>query len=588
LEKIHVENLNFTYAGSSRQILKHASFSAEEGTVSVLIGPSGCGKTTILRQLMPQLAPAGEQDGVIRVNGVEYGDTAQNRNVFPPGAIGFVRQDIENQLVCDTVFRELAFGPENQGLPTEQIRRRVGELANYFGIQDWLGRRTSELSGGQKQILNLASVMVMRPEVLLLDEPTAELDTIAAEHFFDILGRLNRELGTTILLAEHRTEEAFAIADQVIVMEDGRTVFAGTPRQTARYLTGTGFREGVSASSLPAAMRAYQAKPVGTCPLNVREGRTWLAERTADRKGSMEDTVTASGTAPAPQTQQPSRRSGKEQTGSGRCEPAVLIRELSFAYSRSQGFVLQDLNLELGKGEICCLLGGNGSGKTTLLRLIAGREKPYSGRIQAAPGKTVLLPQNPMALFSEITVREELLDGAGLRRQELPVPSFLRKKRTEAEPDRGRNTEQKQELVKKLAEEFGLEGLLDMHPYDLSGGEKQRLAFAKLLLVEPEVCLLDEPTKGLDPDAVRVFGEKLRELAGSKQMSFLISTHEIEFAAEFADRIGLLFHGEVMMQPVRAFFEDSYFFTTAEKRLTRGILPDVITGADLMKAVRQL
>lgn len=212
---LQIENLSFRYPKSERLALDSVTLNIHAGDFVVVCGESGCGKTTLLKLLKRELAPAGEKNGSISYNELLQEELDPRVSAHE---IGYVLQNPDNQIVTDKVWHELAFGLENLGIPTQVIRRRVGEMASYFGIQDWFRRNTDELSGGQKQLLNLAAVMVMQPKILILDEPTSQLDPIAAADFIATLQKLNRELGLTILLVEHRLEEVFPIADKVLFM----------------------------------------------------------------------------------------------------------------------------------------------------------------------------------------------------------------------------------------------------------------------------------------------------------------------------------------------------------------------------------
>ena len=454
METFRIQNLSFTYPGQSRPALENLSLDVEQGAFLVLCGQSGCGKTTLLRQLKPSLAPHGDRTGTILFQGrpLESLDRREESQ-----GIGFVMQSPDNQLVTDKVWHELAFGLESLGLPTPVIRRRVAEMASFFGIEDWFHRESAELSGGQKQLLALASVMVMQPEVLLLDEPTSQLDPIAAEEFLAVLGRINRELGTTVILSEHRLEEALPLASAAAVLDGGRLLAAGEPREIGQVLKNRGhamFR------AMPTPMRVWAAAETSTpCPVTVREGRDWLEDFQKDR-------------AFQPLPPEPERRYPTQ--------PVLTAEELWFRYDREGRDIVRGLSLSVRPGEFLALLGGNGAGKSTALTLLAGVNRPQRGEV-VCHGRTALLPQDPRTLFLKKTVEEDLLDVCR---------------------DRA--------AVERVCSLCGVTGLLGRHPYDLSGGEQQRAALAKVLLLEPDVLLLDEPTKGLDA----AFQDQLAESPG--------------------------------------------------------------------------
>ena len=233
MECFKVENLSFTYPNRESETISNVNFEVSSGEFILVCGKSGCGKTTLLRLLKPSLAPYGTLCGNISFAGSpvsEYDDRAQAER------IGFVMQNPDNQIVTDKVWHELAFGLESLGCKTPEIRTRVSEMASFFGIQDWFYKNVTELSGGQKQLLNLASVMVMQPSVLILDEPTSQLDPIAAQEFLNTLKKINRELGISVILSEHRLEDAFPLADRVIVMDGGKIIADDTPGETGKIL----------------------------------------------------------------------------------------------------------------------------------------------------------------------------------------------------------------------------------------------------------------------------------------------------------------------------------------------------------------
>lgn len=526
-----VEDLGFSHFlptedGASIPTLHAISFSLNVGEFAVLCGETGCGKSTLLRLLKPELAPRGERTGNILF-------AKQPISEIKPDRIGFVAQRPEEQIVTDKVYSELAFGPESMGLPQGQIARRIAEMASYFGMEDWFDRDVASLSGGQKQLLNLASVMVMHPDLLILDEPTSQLDPIAATEFLTTLQRLNRDFSLTILLAEHRSEEIIPVCDRLLLMKDGRLIENGTPREIVSRLPS----ESPMLDAMPAAVRLYhRLSESGACPLTVREGRQFLTERYRFAVKSL----------PA----SPYRH--KESC-------ALECRDVFFRYERNSPDILRGFNLTVYENEILCLLGGNGSGKTTALSCIAGIRRPYSGSVRIfgkkqkdylgqslRQGCLSLLPQDVQNVFLCNTVKEELADAS-------VDPSSL---------------------------PFDLSHLLARHPYDLSGGEQQFLALAKVLATTPRLLLLDEPTKGLDAQKKQLLVEILRKLK-AQGATVLLVTHDIEFAATCADRCALCFRGEVVsVGAPRAFFSENSFYTTAISRMTRGLFSDAVTVSD--------
>ena len=478
-ELLHLENYSFTYPQQRRPALSHVTLTVPEGAFMVLCGPSGCGKSTLLRQLKTALAPHGLREGEITFCGTPLSRIPSRRQA---AEIGFVQQSPENQVVTDKVWHELAFGLESLGFDTPTIRRRVAEMASFFGIQDWFYKNVTELSGGQKQLLSLASVMVMQPRVLILDEPTSQLDPIAASDFLQTLGRINRELGTTVLLTEHRLEEALPLATHAAVMDGGRLLCTGTPAEVGGLLRQEGHRMFLA---MPSAMRIWASvQSDAPCPVTVREGRAFLTEWLTDHPAR-----------PLPPEEIPP------------CGEVVLAAEdVWFKYEEKGPDIVRGLHMTVRQGEFVALLGGNGTGKSTTLRLLSEGLRPYRGTVRHT-GRLGVLPQNPQALFVKKTVREDLFETFdGLH---LPLA-------------------EQQRRVEQMVTLCRLTELLDRHPYDLSGGEQQRAALAKVMLLEPDILLMDEPTKGLDAEFKQSFAAMVRSLL-SGGVTVLMVSHDVEF-----------------------------------------------------------
>ncbi len=530
-----VENLTFTYPNGTAPAVGNVSFTVERGEFLALCGPTGCGKSTLLRLLKRELAPLGERSGDVRVDGKAQADLTDREAA---ARIGYVMQRPEQQIVTDKVWHELAFGLENLGLPQPVIARRVAEMAAYFGIEDWFDKEVAALSGGQKQLLNLAAVMVMQPEVLILDEPTAQLDPIAAADFIATVDKINRELGLTVIIAEHRLEEIIPRCDRLMVLREGRILDLDTPRAIVSHLAQ---REELLCF-MPSAVRLFhRVNGTGSCPLDVREGRAFIASRGC------------TGHLPPEQPLDDSN------------PPALEFREVCFRYARNAPDVLAGMHLTVRRGEICCILGGNGSGKSTALRVAAGLSRAYSGevrifgkRLQTYKNQSLyrqcltLLPQDVQSVFLCNTVREELAE-CGASVDLLP---------------------------------FDFAPLMDRHPYDLSGGEQQLVALAKVLATQPRLLLLDEPTKGVDAAArLRLIG--VLKALRAQGMTLVIVTHDVEFAALCADRCCLLFRGQIVSEGApRAFFSQNHFYTTAISRMTRGLTEGAVTVEEAAALLR--
>ena len=545
---LKISNLHFSYARQKEEVLKGIDLEVEEGEFLVLCGVSGCGKSTFLRQLKPTLTPYGKRKGEILYDGENLSDTGARRLA---SEIGFVMQNVNQQIVSEKVWQELAFGLENLGYDKGVIRRRVAEMASYFGMESLFHEKVNVLSGGQKQLLNLASVMVMNPRILLLDEPTSQLDPITASDFLGTVHKINQDLGITVIMTEHRLQEVFPMADRAAVMEGGRILHVDTPAKTGRFLIENGHE---MAEALPAPLRIYSHFcSGGEEPLTVCEGRKWMGNYVKNKNISRKEKL--------------SQREEKR----GKNELILSCKEVWFRYEKDGPDIVKGADLSVYKGEIYCLLGGNGAGKSTLLSLLAGIHKPIRGKIivekkdisRYAKGELYngilgMVPQDPQTLFLRDTVKEELVEM---------IP--------------GKDKEQAEIMASLLH----LNGLMEQHPYDLSGGEQQRLAIAKILLLQPKILLLDEPTKGLDSLLKREFSGILRELKRQGITIFIVS-HDIEFCAGIGDRCGMFFDGGVVSEEnASAFFAGNHFYTTSANRMVRNVFPHALTAEDVISSM---
>ena len=542
-----IKDLTFSYPKSQKETLNGVNLSVEKGEYIAICGKSGSGKTTLLRHLKSVLTPFGQKTGQILFNGerLEQIDTA-----VQAGKIGFVMQNPDDQIVTDKVWHELAFGLESLGTDQKTMRLRVAEMASYFGIQSWFHKDVATLSGGQKQLLNLASIMAMQPEVLILDEPTSQLDPIAASDFLNTVRKINLELGTTVLITEHRLEDIYHAADRVVVMDGGKIVACDTPRAVGAQLHAQGSQ---LFGALPTPVRVfYGTGAEGQCPLTVREGRGWLTKTFADRNLS----VTEPELEPLPED-------GKH--------PALRVKEAWFRYERDSADILQGMECSVPAGTLFAVVGGNGAGKSTALKAICGHCKIYRGSIEIF-GKNLkkykagelfrdcvaMLPQDPKSLFVKQTVREEL---------------------AEMSADEGK--------IREIADLCQIFDLMDSHPYDLSGGEQQRTALAKVLLTNPRLLLLDEPTKGLDSFFKVQFAEMLCKLK-KQGITIVMVSHDVEFCAEYADMVSMFFDGQILTTDTpRRFFGQNSFYTTAANRMSRCVFQNAVTASDVTELYRK-
>jgi len=574
MEAYKIENLTFAYPDRNTVAISDVNIIINRGEFVTLCGPSGSGKTTLLRHLKPSTVPHGVKQGDVFFDGMQL-DKLSAREAA--AKIGFVMQSPENQIVTDKVWHELAFGLESLGVKTPEIRLRVAEMASFFGIQTWFHKPVTELSGGQKQLLALASIMALQPSALILDEPTSQLDPIAAGEFLATVGKINRELGVTVILTEHRLEEAFPLSGRVVVMDGGRIIADGSPRDVGLGLRGC--NHGMF-TAMPSPMRIWAGvekvvsgqRSVGSeqtdrgCPVTVRDGTAWLNKFITDF---------------------PSELKAIEKLPTVHCplNTAISLDNIWFKYEKDMPDIVKGLSFKANYGEITAILGGNGTGKTTTLSLIAGLQTPYRGKVNihrfqkdtwstdstirnpkhSVSGlKVYTLPQNPQSLFVAKTVREDLLEILSERKI---------------------SKDEKNRRLAAMVKLCRLDGLLDFHPYDLSGGEQQRAALAKILLLQPEILLLDEPTKGLDAEFKQIFAAILKKLAEGGAAVVMVS-HDVEFCAEHAQRCALFFDGNIVTEnEPRAFFSGNSFYTTAANRMSRSVLSEAITVSDVVNAL---
>ena len=553
---LRFDKVSFAYPDAKMRALDQVSFSMEEGEYIVVCGESGCGKTTLLRQAKPELTPAGARDGSMYYMDQSLAEVPGQVSAME---IGYVQQNPDNQIVTDYVWHELAFGLENMALPTSTIQRKVSEMASFFGMEEWFRKKTSELSGGQKQMLNLASIMAMNPKLLILDEPTSMLDPLAARNLLDTIARINRELGVAVLLCEHRLEDVFQRADRVLLMKQGSILADDTPENLTFALQ----RDPTASRiylGLPGAARIFgELQKEGICPadkklpLSIRDARRILKELNLPFEE----------TAPTHQKTDSVRDKGEK--------PVLEGKELWFRYEAKGKDVLRGLSLSVRRGELLSLLGGNGAGKSTLLRVLCGLKKPLRGNVKMEKGmRLAMLPQSPQALFTYDSVWEDLLDAAKQGRGARFVDKV--QGNAEASAERAREAAAKLELTDKLTS----------HPFDLSGGELQRAAIGKLLLQDADILLLDEPTKGLDAYLKQELAGILKKLT-AEGITILMVTHDLEFAASYADRCALLFDGRITSEEEpHVFFSGNRFYTTTAGLISEGYLPEAITCGEVI------
>lgn len=562
MEILRVDGLKFSYPNQLKKALNNINFSIDEGDFVLICGESGCGKSTLLRHLKPELSPHGQVSGDIYYYSQKINDYSSKQLA---SEIGYVLQNPDSQIVTDKVWHELAFGLENMGLDTQSIRLRVAEMASFFGIQGWFRKNVNDLSGGQKQLLNLASIMAMQPKILILDEPTSQLDPIAAKDFIDTLVRINKELSTTIIMTEHNLEDIYSVCDKVIVMEDGKVICNDTNYKVADILSGD--KNHKMFKSLPTPSKIYNQlngylEGANKSPLTVKDCRQWLND-------SMDEvTITK-----LDDTETEINIDEKDR------EIAIELKDVYFQYNKISEPTIRDLSFKVYKGEIYSILGGNGTGKSTTLSLVARQRKPQRGKIfinniemkkynnkSLYENNLALLPQNPQSLFVFETVREDLEEVLILQNKDR---EYIDKE------------------VKRVSKLLDIEHLLEHHPYDLSGGELQRAGMAKVMLRNPKIILLDEPTKGLDAYCKEEIGKMLMKLR-DMGVTIVVVSHDIEFSARYSDRCAMFFDGSIVSEGTpKEFFLGNNFYTTVSNRIARNIFEDTLIYEDVVSLCKK-
>lgn len=598
---IQIRDLTFAYAAGDEPVLSDINIDIGSGEFVIIMGSSGSGKTTLLKMLKRNMIPAGRYSGRVYIYGKEADKLTDRENA---AGIGYVSQDPDNQIVTDKVWHELAFGLENLGMDNVTIRKKVAEMSEYFGITGWYDREVSKLSGGQKQILNLASVMVMQPGILLLDEPTANLDPLAAIRFLDVVKRINQELGVTVVMVEHNLEHIYADADRIIAIDKGRVAANSSPKKAAADIIAAG---SFLIEGLPVASRLYSGynKKNGNSvvsynnvnidsnnkdnhilsdeiPLTVKEGRRWyvnykkvygkditkdkdkinnfagksiINDKVIKKDVLEEDNITGNknkkriGFIKKNNLENKSSRKNTDNIENTVCQ----LKNVSYSYNKKLPYIIDGVDVSFKEGRITAILGGNGAGKSTMLKLIAGIIEPVRGKI-ISNKRIIMLPQDPKAVFTEVSVEEELAEvlmdkGNGIYNN-MPM-------------------EDKREIVEQIIEEFGLNDIRKNNPYDISGGQQEKLAIAKVLLLKPEVLLLDEPTNGLDPYFKKTLGKLLKKI-NADGVTIIIVSHDLEFVDSFCDDVIMLFDRKVAAQDsTHKFLRDNMFYTTNYYRIIK-------------------
>jgi len=536
--------LTYYYPETQTPALKNINLCIEEGEFVLIVGGSGSGKSSLARALAGLIPDfyGGKIGGKIYFKGQDLW-SFDRRGLR--SQVGFVFQDPEKQLVMTTVEAEVAFGLENLGLPPKEMLRRVAEVMSYLNLSPLKKEFIGSISGGQKQKVALASVLAMQPEVLILDEPTSQLDPVAAEEFFSLIEQLNKEMGYTVVLIEQRLERCFHLADRLVVMERGEILQDGPVEEVVRWQVRNGY------PFLPPVAQFFGLLNHPAIPLTVQEGRQELKKMSVCHLSP-----------------------GKVSKLKGYQGRAVVeMKDVWFTYPGGCE-ALKGINLRINAGEFVAIMGENAAGKSTLLKHIAGLLKPGRGRVMVLGKDTCTtplvqmarqvgyLPQNPNDYLFRDTVEEELqftLQNFGLK-------------------DDGK--------IDFILDRLNLKGCRMVNPRDLSSGERERVALAAILVAKPQLLGLDEPTRGLD---YRLKGELGRLLAGLTRegLTVVTVTHDVEWAAEYVDRIILMFDGRIISDgPKNEVLSDSLCYSPQMARLFRGLARGILTVSEGLEKVQ--
>lgn len=475
------ENLTFAYPDTKVNALNNVNLKINKGDFIVLMGRTGSGKSTLLRLLNPAVAPFGKCSGNILIN------TKQ---------VAYVGQNPELTFVSENVRAELAFALENQKLSNNEIALRIGETASFFNLSHLLDRNISSLSGGEKAVVAIAAAMINKADAIILDEPTAQLDSKSAYELVNLLKRVNEELGVAVIIATHLSDGLIDKCDRLIVIDKGAVAFDDKPANAIDDVL----------PFYPLSAQLFKSKP-----LTVKDAMP-LAEILKEKP--IENNPISS--------------------------EIVNLKNITFAYEKKGRDILERLDFKAYEGKIHCIIGANGSGKTTLLKIIAGIKKPYSGKVKVN-GRIAYLPQNPNYLFTKDSVGDE--------------------------------------IDEYTADKFGLGDKLNAHPYDLSGGQAQKLALAIISKQQYDILLLDEPSKALD-----VFYKKeLIKYLKSLKKTIIIVSHDLDFVGDIADYVSFLSDGVITIAGERRQVLSSLnYYTTQVRRITSSYLTSAVSTEDLL------
>lgn len=554
LSLFEIKNLTYYYPDNNLPALRNIDFALEEGEFVLVVGGSGSGKSSLARVLAGLIPDfyGGCLSGKLYYKGQEVG---KNERRGLCADIGMVFQDPEKQLVMTSVEAEIAFGLENLGLPQQEMFRRIAEVMSFLDLSQLRQEFTVNLSGGQKQKVALASVLAMQPRILILDEPTSQLDPISAEELLDLIERLNKELGYSVILIEQRLERCFHLADRLLVMDKGEIICAETVPEAARWQVAH------NQPFLPPVARFFALLDAAAIPLTVKEGRRELKKMLPSASIDFK-----------PRTFERKLRHSAGKKRKTQLPALIELKDIWFTYPKGRE-ALRGIDLGINRGDFAVIMGRNASGKTTLLKLCAGLLKPDRGRLCIAGEDTrkfVLsdlarhigyLSQNPNDYLFQDTVEDEL---------RFTLQNFEIK-------DIGK--------IDLTLNRLGLDKVRTTNPRDLSSGERQRVALAAVLVTEPEILLLDEPTRGIDIAVKKELGLFLQDL-NRQGVTVVMVTHDVEFAAEYANRIVLMFDGKIAADGTKLeIMPNSLFYSPQMARLFKGLDDSVLTVKDALARI---
>lgn len=540
---IEIKNLNYWYPKTDKESLKNVNLNLEKGEILLISGKSGSGKSTLAKAICGSVPNfyGGTIGGEILINGTNIGKISHSKRA---SEITMVFQDPERQLMMDKVHREIAFGLENIGAAEKQIKRRVFEALEFSNIMELAFRDIKTLSGGQKQRVAITSAIAYLPKCIILDEPTSQLDPASAEEVVNLVKKINAELGITIIVIDHRIDKWFEAANKIAIMERGELIFYG---DKMKYYYGDNKE---IEEFLPTIFKVSKALNFHEPPKSFRDLRLQINNSSfTGGSNNLQDTNIYN-----------------EQN-----EDIVKIKKFSCSYDKVEA--VKSVNLTIKKGSFNCILGHNGAGKSTFLKALMGLIK-YTGSIELAGNeikklkpydiakKIGYVSQNPNDYISKDTVYEELkftLDNYGIKDEE---------------------------KIEKTLKLLDLYKLKDRNPRDISGGEKQRTAIASILVLEPEIILLDEPTRGLNIGLKKNLGKLLKKLQ-EKNITIILVTHDIEFAAEFSDNFILMCNGEVTAKGnINEVLGNGIYYTTSVNKLFRDSIENIFLLDEIKEKVK--